>query len=133
MSLPPLASAQPQLPDLNGQPPWVVVVVSLLMVAGWVGVRWITRGRDPSGEPEEEQSETRPLPQEGVASGSAVPVDGHATTVIMRALELLHNEAKESRDGREDADRWREQADELRRQLADCHDQLEQRPERHDR
>lgn len=124
-----LATAQPQLPDLTGQPPWVVVVVTLLMVAGWVGVRWITRERDPAGELEAEQSETRPLPLEGVPSAQVAPADSHATAVIMRALELLHHEAEESRDGREDAERWREQAEELRRQLNDCQDQLEQRPE----
>jgi hypothetical protein len=126
----PLLSAQPQLPDLTGQPPWVVVVVTVLMVAGWVGARWLTRERDPDGELDADSDEARPLAAEGVASPAAVPVDHHATAVIMRALELLHHEAEESRDGREEADRWRELAEDLRRQLNECRDQLDQRPER---
>lgn len=128
-----LAGVQPQLPDLTDQPPWVHVVVTVLMVAGWVGARWIARDRDPVGEPDEDPSETRPLPREGVPSAQVAPADSHATAVIMRALELLHHEAEESRDGREDAERWRKQAEQLREQLNDCQDQLEQRPEGRER
>lgn len=117
-----------QLPDLSGQPPWVVVVVTLLFVLGWVGTRWVARGREPDEELTEDARETRPLPSEGVASALPAPAEHQATAVIMRALELLHAEAEESRDGREDAARWRAQAQELQRQLDDCHDQLDGRP-----
>jgi hypothetical protein len=117
-------SMQPQLPDLTGQPTWVVIVVSALFAAAWVGSRWVTRGRDAEGEEDEPASVTRPLPPEGVTSALAVPAEHQATAVIMRTLELLHQEAQESRDGREDAARWKERADELQRLLEECRDEL---------
>lgn len=123
--------AQPQLPDLTGQPPWVVVVVTLLFVAGWVGTRWVARGRDRIAEAEEDAEEPRPLPPEGVASALTAP-EHHATTVIMRALDLLREEAEESRDGREEAARWRKRAERLQQLLEDCQEQLDDWPRRHE-
>lgn len=123
--------AQPQLPDLSGQPPWVVVVVSLLFVAGWVGTRWAARGRDRIVEAEEDAEESRPLTTEGVASALTAP-EHHATAVIMRALELLHEEAEESRDGREEAAQWRRKAEGLQQLLEDCQQQLDGWPRRHE-
>ena|SRR5690349_697604 len=117
----------PQLPDMSGQPPWVVLVVMVLFIAGWVGTRWVDRGRHRDRELDEDDDSARPLPGEGVPSGLAVPAEHHATGVIMRALELLHQEAEESREGREEAARWRDEALQLRELLETCESELDAR------
>jgi small-conductance mechanosensitive channel len=122
-------SMQPQMPDLAGQPAWVQVVVAALFAAAWFGSRWITRGRDAEDDEDEPASATRPLPAEGVTSAPAVSADHQSTAVIMRTLELLHQEAQESRDGREDAARWRDKVNDLQRRLDECQDELGQRAE----
>lgn len=120
--------AQPQLPDLAGLPQWVQITVVLLLAVGWVGTQWARR-RPPevdAGE-DDDASATRPLSPEGVTSALAAPAGDHqATAVIMRALELLHQEAEESREGRGDAARWRDKAAELSQRLAECEEQLDQ-------
>jgi hypothetical protein len=80
------------LPDLSGQPAWVVVVVTLLLVAGTVGVKWIGRNaREGDEEGEGDQEGDRPLsgtPNQAAIAGS----DAHTTHVLTKALDLLANE-----------------------------------------
>lgn len=95
------------LPDLSGQPAWVVVVVTLLLVAGTVGVKWIGRNaREGDEEGEGDQEGDRPLsatPNQTAITGS----DAHTTHVLTKALDLLANEAVESQGARAEADRLR--------------------------
>lgn len=97
------------LPDLSGQPAWVVVVVVALMVVGSVGMKWVSvRARADDGD-EEDAEPARP------ASTSPVPTpsDAQTTHVLTKALDLLANEAVESQGARAEVDR-------LRRELLEC-------------
>lgn len=115
------------LPDLSGQPAWVVVVVVALLVAGTIGAKWVGRNaRDP--ESDEDLEADRPeLP-------SAQPgTDAHTTLVLTKALDLLANEASESQGARAEAERLRaellacsEHRDRIARDLLKAQADLEQ-------
>lgn len=90
------------LPDLSGQPGWVVVVVVALLVAGTVGVRWVAARTGQADEEEDATEGDRPaLP----AGGS----DAHTALVLTKALDLLANEAAESQGARAEADQLRDE------------------------
>lgn len=97
------------LPDLTGQPAWVVVVVVALMVAGMIGTKWVARNaREVDGEEEEEPDGDRPaLPSGGFHSSGGG--DANTTLAITKALDLLANEAVESQGARAEVDRLREE------------------------
>lgn len=95
------------LPDLSGQPGWVVVVVFGLLVIGTVGTKWVSRN---ARDDEQDDVETdRPAPP-GLQSHSD---DVHTALAITKALDLLANEAVESQGARAEVDR-------LRTQLLEC-------------
>lgn len=116
------------LPDLSGQPAWVVIVVVTLLVIGSVGSKWITRGgREIEEGGEDGQEEDRPA-LHAPSPGS----DAQTTLVLTKALDLLANEAVESRDSRAEAERLRDELltcsrerDRVARQLADVQADLE--------
>jgi len=98
------------LPDLAGQPPWVVVVVFFLFVAGTLGVTWIRRGRPEVADGEEAQSASQLEP--GAVPSALTSTDNSANTVAQTALMHLaavaEREAAESAAARIEADRLRE-------------------------
>ena len=115
------------LPDLSGQPPWVVIVVMVLAISGTLGLALIRRGRlggdDEQGE--EELDGARPPAVEGVPSSSvAVQSDMHTTMVIKQALDHLarvaDREAQESEQARADTDRERREVRRLQDELLRC-------------
>lgn len=112
-----------QLPDLTGQPPWVVVVVFTLFILGVLGLAWLRRtGRAPEDEPGALE-----------AADTVTPLDpsGNPYAVAQRALDHLAEvarradaESAEERSYRRSlADRVEEltrKLEEVTAQLADC-------------
>lgn len=98
------------LPDMSGQPGWVVIVVVALFVAGTIGVRWVSirGGRSVDALEEGDQEGDRPggdAPQHATGGAS----DAQTTMVLTKALDLLANEAVESQGARAEADRLRDE------------------------
>lgn len=112
------------LPDLTGQPSWVVVVVIALVTAGSVGLAWIKRGERPKTE---EPAAARPVDAQAVPSVSGTP-PSDATQVIQSALEHLAavaaREALESKEARAETTVSRAETAELRRDLLTCGTEL---------
>lgn len=118
----------PPIPDLTGQPAWVVVVVAFLFVSGALGLAYLrARGK---AAPEEDPPEVRPggAPQlEAAAPGPA----GYIDRAIQHLAEVAEREAQESRDARAEtrevraqAETHRQEADDLRRQLVECRQEV---------
>lgn len=106
------------LPDLSGQPAWVVVVVMALFVAGTIGVKWVGRNARAVDADEEDQEADRPaVPSAGNGHAALPGSDAQTTLVLTKALDLLANEAVESQGARAEADR-------LRSQLIACSEKL---------
>ncbi len=105
------------LPDLTGQPSWVYVVVSALVIAGTLGLAWIKRG-SRTADPEDPAA-GRPVDAQAVPSITAGGLD--ATQVIQVSLEHLarvaEREALESREARAETAA-------LRRELVECGTEL---------
>lgn len=96
------------LPDMSGQPWWVVVIVVFLLVAGSVGTRWVgARAGRPDGEDEVDAEGDRPALPSG--QHAALDSDSQTTAVLTKALDLLASEAAESQDARAEVGRLREQ------------------------
>lgn len=113
-----------QLPDLTGQPPWVVVVVFSLFVLGVLGLGWL---RWKSGQPPEDQ----PAALESADTVTPLDPSGNPYAVAQRALDHLAEvarradaESAEERSYRRSlADRVEEltrKLEEVTAQLADC-------------
>jgi len=92
-----------EFPDLTGQPPWVVIIVTALVVFGGLGVAALSRragqgDKDPQLPPSD-RGEPEALP-----SGTTNP----AIQVLERALqelaEVARREAAESVEARKDAE-----------------------------
>lgn len=99
-----------ELPDLEGQPPWVVVIVCFLFVAGTLGGIYLRRRfRSHEDSPQvEDEAATLSLP----AGGQSASFDP-----VKEAMGMAMAAAARST---EDADRAEEEARMLARQLADC-------------
>lgn len=123
------------LPDLSGQPAWVVVVVVALMAVGSIGVKWVGAriGRD-DGDADEDAEGDRPAPTSGRHEQAVmVGSDAQTTLVLTKALDLLANEAVESQGARAEADRLRAELlacsaerDRVARKLTSAQAELEQ-------
>jgi hypothetical protein len=119
--------AQLNLPDLTGQPPWVVVTVMALFVLGFVGVAWVRRGGPNTDEdpPELGQSDTVSLEaREGVPALPAGTHDPYA--VMQQAMDHLAEVARRADQEAEDERRTR------RRDVAALNRKLEQMQQRLD-
>jgi hypothetical protein len=115
------------LPDLSGQPWWVLVLVVILFVSGSVGTAWI-RHRPSARKTElaegEEDDGARPGGDEG-APPALTRGDPHATLVIKQALDLLASEAGESSAARAESEALRLQLVECSRQREEAERRLE--------
>lgn len=117
------------LPDLSGQPAWVVIVVFSLFTVGTLGIAWMRRGSRllPGGEGDAEELDgARPNAIDGVSSPS-VAHDVHAAQLVKQALDQLAAEASESREARaetafarREAEQARREAEQMRRDLNAC-------------
>lgn len=105
------------LPDLAGQPGWVVAVVAFLFTAGSLGTALIRRNDGGSAEDEQDAS-ARPLEAGAVASLPPAPHDG-ATLAIQKALDHLAAEAAESREARAETAVLRRELEAMREELAE--------------
>lgn len=95
------------LPDLSGQPAWVVIVVVALLMVGTVGAKWAGRGARDGQEEDDQEPDRSALPPAGHGHTAMSPSDAHTTAVLTKALDLLANEAAESQGARVEVDRLR--------------------------
>lgn len=89
------------MPNLEGQPEWVVVVVVALFVIGSIGVKWVGRNAREVDSGEDGQEGDRP------ALPAAPGGDAQITLAVTKALDLLANEAVESQEARSERDQLR--------------------------
>lgn len=104
------------LPDLAGQPGWVVAVVTFLFTVGTLGAAWLRRRPDAAVEDGEDAS-ARPVEPGAVPSLPPAPHDG-ATLAIQKALDHLAAEAAESREARAETAVLRRELEAMRLELA---------------
>lgn len=95
-----------QIPDMAGQPWWVVVVVAVLTVLGSVGGAWVTR-----------RANKDELDTEEPTALSAGDEGGEAYQAIQLAIQALADVATREAD---ESNAERVRADELRKQLQEC-------------
>ena len=103
------------LPDLAGQPPWVVVTVMVLFVLGSLGVAWLRRGNpDPDSD--------------GIEQGGSanVPVEAGAHDAVLVVGKALDHLAEVARREALESDSERAEARLLRQRLDECEDEVEQ-------
>jgi hypothetical protein len=112
------------LPDLTGQPPWVVVTVMTLFTFGVLGLAYLRRGRqDPDSDAADQSDSDNVLANAGnppALAGAHAPYE-----VVGRALDHLAEAAKrEAAEAEaERAERRRVETD-LRRKLDECEDEV---------
>lgn len=109
-----------ELPNLEGQPPWVVIVVVALFFVGTLGGLYLRRkSQDP---PEETPS------VEDAGAKVSLPAGAPAFDPVREAMGHLATSAAKNA---EDADRAEEEAKMLREKLAECDRELAVLRERH--
>lgn len=100
-----------ELPNLEGQPGWVVIVVVLLVVIGGLGVAYLRREAKDDDEPQESpRLETAP-------ATVSLPAGANALDLVKDSMGVLATQAAAHKA---DADRAEEEARELARELAAC-------------
>lgn len=112
------------LPDLTGQPPWVVVTVMALFTFGVLGLAYLRRGRqDPDSEALDQADSDNVLANAGnppALAGAHAPYE-----VVGRALDHLAEAAKrEAAEAEAERQQRRELEERLRRELEDCEDEV---------
>lgn len=111
-----------ELPDLEGQPAWVVVVVVFLFVVGGLGTLYLKRKAREDDEPED-------TPQlEGKEATVALPAGTAPLDLVRDSMGVLATQAAQHKA---DADRAEEEARDLAKQLAACGRDLAVLQERH--
>ena len=111
----------PDLPFLEGQPPWVVVVVVLLVVFGGLGALWL---KHKAGDDDREDT-----PQvEAKEATVALPPGLGPLDLVRDSMGVLATQAAQHKA---DADRAEEEARELAFKLAECERDLAVLRERH--
>lgn len=98
-----------ELPNLEGQPAWVIIVVVALVVGGGLGIGYL---RWKAGQDPEEPAEIAP-----VADTVALPTGSAALDGMREAMN--HLAAAASREAK-NADESDEEARVLRQELAEC-------------
>lgn len=111
-----------EMPSLEGQPPWVVILVAVLVMLGGLGVAWIKRGARDDDPPE------KPPRLDAEPATVSLP-PGPVFDPVHAVVDSLTAQAVRSA---EDADRAEAEAKSLARQLADCERQQAVLQERHD-
>lgn len=101
-----------ELPDLTGQPGWVVVTVMLLFLLGVLGVTYLRR----TGRRDEEEQKAQIPPSD---DARAVPSSSTGSEMSLVQAALDHMARTADRESRESEEARRESA-ELRRQLHEC-------------
>lgn len=106
----------PELPNLEGQPGWVIVVVVALFVGGSLMGLWLRRQKNLHGaEPE------RSLPAGDGTATVAVPGGGRGDDVLQHTVrEAMKHLADVARREAEESEQARREADKLRDQLGVC-------------
>lgn len=103
-----------ELPNLEGQPGWVIIVVVLLVVVGGLGVAYLRREAkdddDDDGPQESPRLETAP-------ATVSLPAGANALDLVKDSMGVLATQAAAHKA---DADRAEEEARELARELAAC-------------
>ena len=110
-----------ELPDLEGQPAWVVVVVVFLFVVGGLGTLYLKR-KAHEDEPED------PPRMEAKEATVALPPGLGPLDLVRDTMGVLATQAAQHKA---DADRAEEEARELARKLAQCERDLAVLNERH--
>lgn len=111
----------PDLPFLEGQPPWVVVVVVLMVVLGGLGGLYLKR-KAADGDPEDAAQ------VQGKEATVALPPGTGPLDLVRDTMGVLATQAAQHKA---DADRAEEEARELARKLAQCEQDLAVLRERH--
>ncbi|MGL4808933.1 MAG: hypothetical protein ACRC4O_09345 [Giesbergeria sp.] len=112
------------LPNLEGQPPWVVVIVMALFTFGVLGLAYLRRGRqDPDSEALNQVDSDNVLANAGNPPALA---GAHAPTeVVGRALDYLAEAAKrEAAEAEEERRQRREAEAQLRQALDECENEV---------
>jgi hypothetical protein len=112
-----------ELPNLEGQPGWVVVVVFALFVFGGLGMLWLKR----KGGEDDEPADTPQI--EGRTDTVIAPAGATPLDLVRDTMGVLATQAARHK---EDADRAEQEAKELARQLAECERAQAVLQERHD-
>ena len=100
-----------ELPNLEGQPGWVVIVVVLLVVVGGLGVAYLRREAKDDDEPQESpRVETAP-------ATVSLPAGANALDLVKDSMGVLATQAAAHKA---DADRAEEEARKLALELAAC-------------
>jgi hypothetical protein len=111
-----------ELPDLEGQPAWVVVVVVFLFVVGGLGTLYLKRKAKEDDDPED-------APRvEGKEATVALPAGTAPLDLVRDSMGVLATQAAQHKA---DADRAEEEARELARKLSQCERELAVLHERH--
>jgi hypothetical protein len=111
-----------ELPDLEGQPAWVVVVVVFLFVVGGLGTLYLKRKAKEDDDPED-------APRvEGKEATVALPAGTAPLDLVRDSMGVLATQAAQHKA---DADRAEEEARVLARKLSDCERDLAVLHERH--
>lgn len=102
-----------ELPNLEGQPGWVIIVVVLLVVVGGLGVAYLRReARDDDDERPQESPRLETVP-----ATVSLPAGANALDLVKDSMGVLATQAAAHKA---DADRAEEEARELARELAAC-------------
>lgn len=101
-----------ELPNLDGQPGWVIIVVVALVAFGSVGVAYLRR------EAKKDADEPQDSPQvEATPATVSLPAGANALDLVKDSMGVL---AAQAAAHKSDADRAEEEARNLARELAAC-------------
>ena len=104
-----------ELPNLEGQPGWVIIVVVALVVFGGLGVAWLRReARDDDEDDDGPQDSPR---LDGPPATVSLPAGANALDLVKDSLGVLATQAAAHKA---DADRAEEEARGLAKELAAC-------------
>jgi hypothetical protein len=103
-----------ELPNLEGQPGWVIIVVVGLVVFGGLGVAYLRREarKDDEDDPPQDSPQV-----EGAPATVSLPAGANALDLVKDSMGVLATQAAAHKA---DADRAEEEARDLARQLAEC-------------
>lgn len=102
-----------ELPNLEGQPGWVIIVVVLLVVVGGLGIAYLRReAKDDDGDGPQESPRVETSP-----ATVSLPAGANALDLVKDSMGVLATQAAAHKA---DADRAEEEARKLALELAVC-------------